>query len=105
MPDGIDKNYENVPLDHTFEIPSVVAKCPYCDSKLFAQCLSWIESDDGDGWIVEQMQVDCESEPDPDTNEWDEWTAIHSDMPYVYQLAVENKIEKWINQNFRFVNG
>lgn len=80
-----------------------MAVCPYCNAKLYASCEGWTENDEGE-WMADTISVDCESEPDIDSSEWREWFDFHSDMPYVYQLPVDSKIERWINNNFRFLD-
>jgi hypothetical protein len=104
-PDSLVKLSQNsmtilVPADCLFEIPLHIAKCPYCESKLYAQAHAWVEEDDG--WVAEQLEVGCESEPDIESDEWDLWMHNHSYMPYVYQLPVNTAIENYINKNFRF---
>lgn len=90
-----------VPARHCFEIPESLAKCPYCEAKLYAHCNAWSQEEDGT-WIAEEMEVDCDSEPDIDSGKWKAWFREHSDMPYVHWLPVRNTIEAWINQNYRF---
>lgn len=91
-----------VPTDHTFDIPPEVAICPYCDARLTAHCEAWTETDEESIWEAEQVSVDCDTQPDLDSDEWDEWADIHTDMPYVYWLPVSTKVEQWIDKNFRF---
>lgn len=92
-----------VPKHHIFKIPTSLAVCPYCNPKLYASCEAWTENDEGE-WLADSITVDCETEPDIDSDEWREWFDSHSDMPYVYQLPVNVKIENWINSNFRFLD-
>lgn len=92
---------KTVASDHIFEIPAEIAVCPYCDAKLYASCEAWTQIDNG-SWIAEQLSIDCETEPDIEAPRWDEWFTTHSEMPYVYQLPVDTKVEKWVNTNFRF---
>lgn len=86
--------------DKLFDVPGEVAVCPYCGGKLFTQCNAWQESKDG--WIAESLDVDCETEPDIDGTKWEDWFAAHSEMPYIYMLPVTIRVEKWVNENFRF---
>jgi hypothetical protein len=89
-----------VEADHVFEIPENIAKCPYCEAKLYARAIAWTE--ENDGWTAEQLEVDCDNEPDIESDKWDEWMHNHSYMPYVFHLPVNNKIEDYIKSNFRF---
>lgn len=64
------------------------------------QPIAWTE--ENDGWVAEQLEIDCDNEPDIESDEWDLWMHNHSDMPYVYQLPVNIMVENYINKNFRF---
>ena len=89
-----------VPARHIFEIPREITVCPYCNANLHASCDAWTETDDG--WIAEDIEVDCENEPDIGDEEWDSFIDSHSDFPYIYWLSVRNTIQRWINANYRF---
>lgn len=92
--------FKLVPADHKFEVPKEVAVCPYCNTKLRASVQEWTE--DSDGWVASSIEMICEKEPDIDDPLWEEFTSEHSEMPYVYLLPVQSKVEDWINSNFRF---
>ncbi len=86
--------------DAVIDIPPEVAVCPYCDAKLTATFESWEKQENG---IVGTSPVlECETCPDIDSREWDSWLDVHTDMPYVYLLPVCQKVEKWINERYRF---
>ena len=87
--------------DALIAIPPEIAVCPYCDTKLTAHSEAWTQEDD-DSWIATDVQVDCETEPDMESEEWEEWMKWHSDMPYVYMLPVVQTVTKWINSKYRF---
>lgn len=89
-----------VPSGHRFEIPETIAKCPYCNTKLYVEAHAWTE--ENDGWVAESIEMICETEPDIDSEEWEDWERSHGDMPYVYLLPVQNQVQEWINNNFRF---
>ena len=80
-------------------VPREVASCPYCDANLAVQAVEWTQRKDGT-WKATGIEPECANEPDIDTEEWEEWWAIHSEMPYVYQLPVDIKIEKWLSKNY-----
>lgn len=82
-------------------IPPEVAICPYCKTKLTVHITGGVMEDDGT-WSVDCIQIDCESEPDIDSPEWQDWIVEHTDMPYVYMLPVDVKIQRWINERYRF---
>lgn len=92
---------ELVSMDHLFEIPDSVAVCPYCDAKLTASCEAWTEEEEG-VWQAEGVTVNCDDMPDFESNEWGDWWDGHYYMPYVYQLPVDTKVKRWIDDNFRF---
>lgn len=94
--------YKIIKTDEAIEVPPDVAVCPYCDTKLTASFTGWSEADDGSGWIADEVTLDCETEPDMDSDEWEDWWASHSDMPYVYLLPVCEKVKTWVNAHYRF---
>lgn len=94
------QSFTLVKSDHVFKINPGIIKCPYCGGNLVASVSAWTLQ--GDGWIAETIEVECQSEPDLDSDEWDDWLEGHSDMPYVYWLPVVNTIEKAINLKYRF---
>ncbi|ACC81167.1 hypothetical protein [Nostoc punctiforme] len=96
----MNKDITIVPADYHFEIPEEIAKCPYCETKLHVQVHGWTEEDDG--WVADSIEMVCESEPDIDDDAWDDFNESHSEMPYVYLLPVQNTVQEWINNNFRF---
>ena len=36
------------------------------------------------------------------SRKWNDWMDQHSDMPYVNQLPVDERVKKWINERYRF---
>jgi hypothetical protein len=76
-------------------------KCPYCNKKMTCSIDGMIEDDEG-RWMADSIQMDCETEPDIDSAEWEEWFATHSDMPYAYMLPAEQKALRYINSKYRF---
>src|SRR6185436_3567524 len=87
-----DNSMTTVKSDHLFEVPRTIAVCQYCGGKILAQCDSWAQGDDGQ-WLADHCSVDCETEPgEISGDEWRDWWANHSDMPYVYWLPVEIEV-------------
>jgi len=37
-----------------------------------------------------------------DEDQWEEWMQQHSEMPYVYQLPVDERVKDFINKKYRF---
>lgn len=101
---GDGMNLTLIPSDKAsdaIEIPREVAVCPYCKAKLSVSPECWEQNTDG-SWSLSCGHADCASEPDIDGDEWDGWFAVHSQMPYVYQLPVDQKVTAWINERYRF---
>jgi len=89
-----------IKTDAVLEMPKEVAVCPICKGKLYAQFDGWVEND-GE-WQASSTSLDCENEPDIDSDEWWDWHRGHYSMPYVDWLPVEIKVTKWINENYVF---
>lgn len=86
------------------EIPCSVAVCPYCGTKLTIEADGWTEDEaNPDYWIADMpSNVWCETEPDIEDETWEEWFSSHSEMPYIYMLPAQSKIEEWLKQNYRW---
>jgi hypothetical protein len=83
------------------DVPPEVLRCPYCNERLSCQPTCWEQDDDG-SWYASESGLECRSEPDIDSDEWAEWSAEHSEMPYVYWLPADEKVLAWLKGNFRF---
>jgi len=84
------------------DIPRKVAVCPYCEGTLTVQFEGWTQNADG-SWSADMIHTECDQEPaNINSDEWDGWLRQHSNMPYVYQLPVDEKIKAWINRRFMF---
>lgn len=76
-----------------FTVPRDVAVCPICSSDL------WIEDIDD---LPESETIDedcsislgCVTEPDIDSDEWEEWFHGHWRTPYIDWLPVEQFLRK-----------
>ena len=53
-------------------------------------------------WRCAFAKLECETEPDIDDPEFDEWMRWHYDMPYVYWLPLETQMTRWINRRYWF---
>jgi hypothetical protein len=95
-------SFEVLDPDKTIDIPTDVAVCPYCKTKLVISPDGWVE--EKDGFVCDSFTSWCENEPeiDADSDEWEEFLQSHGDMPYVYQLPVDRKIEAWLKSHYRF---
>ncbi len=75
--------------------------CPYCEGNLTYKATEWEKQDDGT-WVATSFDSECSSEPDIESDEWEEWMNIHSDMPYVNQLPVDMAVKEYIEKKYRF---
>jgi hypothetical protein len=104
--EGGKMNLTVIPSDKVsdpIEIPEDVAVCPYCGAKLSVSPECWEQNEDG-SWSLSNGHADCAAEPDiaGEEEKWEEWFTVHSQMPYVYQLPVDEKCTAWINERYRF---
>jgi hypothetical protein len=75
--------------------------CPYCSGDLTYVANGW-EQDENDFWKADCFDMECSSEPNVESEEWEDWMRQHSDMPYVNQLPVDEKVKEYINSKYRF---
>jgi len=92
---------EILKCDAILEVPKEVAVCPKCDGKLYVQFDAWEEDDDGT-WYAAFVHTECENEPEIDSEDYEEWFDWHYDMPYVDWLPIDDDVERWLKQNYRF---
>ena len=52
-------------------------KCPYCGGNLTAGINACEQIEDG-SWVITDLSIDCDTEPDIDGPEWDDWWREHS---------------------------
>jgi hypothetical protein len=64
--------------------------CPYCNADLIYRVTGWEEKEDG--WIADSIESD----------DFEDWLNNHSELPYIYQLPVDERVKKYINDKFRF---
>ena len=95
---------EILKCDAIIEIPKEIAVCPMCDGKLYADFDSWEQDDDGT-WYATNVHTECENEPDIDSDDWEEWHNWHYSMPYVDWLPVDERVEAWMKERYRFDMG
>jgi hypothetical protein len=85
------------------QVPPAIAVCPYCQTALTVSIEACTQ--EADGWVATEIQVDCETEPDLETDQeaWHAWMEHHTQMPYVYLLPVHQRVLRWLEQHYRFV--
>ncbi len=92
---------ELIAANEPIKVPTDVAACPYCETLLTVTPEQWVQRDDGT-WACDGFHDQCETEPDIDTDEWEDWFSAHSVMPYVYHLPVQMKVMDWLNEHYDF---
>lgn len=83
----------------------IKARCPICGAGLMLDAGAATELDDATGeWIATEIELDCESEPDIDSDEWKEWLRWHYRMPYEDWLPLEQRILIAVRRKYYFAN-
>jgi hypothetical protein len=75
--------------------------CPYCGGDLTYHVEGWEQEEDGT-WTADCITSECSTMPSFRSRKFDDWMNQHSDMPYVNQLPVDERVKRWINERFRF---
>lgn len=80
------------------KVPAVIAVCPICGDCVYIDGVDeWY--DEGDQMRLDAemgVSLDCGTEPDIESNEWDDWHRGHWSMPYVDWLPVQQKVARWL---------
>lgn len=86
--------------DNLPEIPKEIATCPICKEKIIIEDIDEYELETG---RVEDtgLHITCESQPDIDDPDFNDWFNGHFSMPYVDWLPVRQKVYAWFDQNYR----
>jgi hypothetical protein len=86
--------------DLPISIPKSVAVCPKCESGLILEDIEGYEYGEP---LDEHSHIafTCNTEPDIDSDEWEDWHNWHWSMPYVDWLPLEKPIMRWFNENYR----
>jgi hypothetical protein len=72
--------------------------CPICGKGVVVETVTeWHD----DGTIV-HAEIECETEPDIDSDEWSDWHAEHYAMPYVDWLPYEVRALKWLAERYTY---
>ena len=102
-----------VASDFIPKVPPQVATCPICGAEVVIdEIYEWYvdESMTHNGRPLLEagetgIGVNCITEPDIDSDEWEGWFNHHWSMPYVDWLPVEHRVREWLNANYRFEDG
>lgn len=92
---------EIVGSDHVFD--NIPIPCPICGQKLIWEADEWEEAEAGLWKLGETgFKPNCTTEPDIDSDEWEDWFRGHYSMPYVDWLPIEKPARDWVNDRYRF---
>jgi hypothetical protein len=75
--------------------------CPICGAKVYLTDIDEWGADDGE---IIGAHFDCETEPDIDSDEWEDWHNGHYHMPYVDWLPWEVKVMEWLNARYHYLD-
>lgn len=81
-------------------VPSNVAMCPICGAPIVVADITEWESETGKPVGI---SVECTTEPDIDSDEWEDWHKGHYSMPYVDWLPVENRVLTWFQAQYKCI--
>lgn len=83
-----------------YKFPPEVASCPICGAGVLVG--------DFDEWETENgrvtdcgFHINCETEPDIDSEEWEGWFNSHWSTPYMDWLPLETRLYRWFDRRFR----
>lgn len=85
------------------EIPNIVARCPICNDTIVIEDIDeWQDLEMGIGRVTESgLHVTCVTEPDIDSDTWDDWFNAHWRDPYTDWLPIRKKVYRWFDVNYR----
>lgn len=79
------------------------ARCPICGAGLLLDAGEATEFDDASGqWIATEINLECETEPDIDSDDWEEWHRGHYRAPYTDWLPLEQRILRAVRRMYHF---
>lgn len=77
-------------------------KCPICGGALFITGVNACEQEDNGDWIASEIDIDCENEPDIDSDEWEDWHRWHYGQPYTDWLPIDRQILRAVQKRYYF---
>lgn len=90
-------------MGDNIEVPLSVATCPICGAQVVIEFDEWEEAEEETFTASEAgIHPNCATEPDIESNDWQEWFNCHWRTPYIDWLPVEAKLFLWVRTNFRF---
>lgn len=86
------------------KVPADVAVCPICKSPIWICEVNGVTEQPGGTWVVDEFMADCETEPDIESDEWNDWQRSHWSTPYIDWLPVLGRVELWLQQSFTVID-
>jgi len=77
-------------------------KCPICGGALFITGVNACEQEDNGDWIASEIDIDCENEPDIDSDDWEDWHKWHYSQPYIDWLPIDRQILRAVQKRYYF---
>lgn len=84
------------------QLPKELAVCPICKAEVVLHSIDQLEQLRRGMWIASEVAIGCVTEPDIESEEWEDWMAAHYSMPYVDWLPLEVAILRWVRRRYRF---
>lgn len=93
-----------VPRDMPPDVPFYIAVCPICGAAIVIDDIDgWEEIDGGDEVPSESgLHLNCSTEPDIASREWNDWHRSHWSMPYVDWMPLYPRVLAWLIDHYRF---
>ncbi|MDE2101211.1 MAG: hypothetical protein KGL39_28455 [Patescibacteria group bacterium] len=91
-----------VPWPRTRAPLRIKTPCPICGAALLLDAGQGCEQTADGTWIATELDLQCTSEPDIDSGEWDEWHRWHYRQPYTDWLPLEQRILRAVRRRFYF---
>ena len=84
---------------HVFRFKKRV-ECPYCGAPVVADIHETTQQEDG-SWMITSINVDCDSEPDIDGPDWEQWWDEHSHDYCDKWHTLHDRLIRWLAKHVR----
>lgn len=83
-------------------LPAGLFLCPICKAAIVVDEVSEWEEDDEGLMQARTVKINCITDPDIESDEWEDWFRGHWSMPYVDWLPLEETVTQWVNERYRW---
>lgn len=98
----MDEAMKITDVDTIMQVPPEIAVCPICRRRLAIIAYdSWERCEDG-LYKAAEVHLECETEPDFEAPEYEDWFEGHYSMPYADWLPVCKRVLAWHQAHYRF---